>query len=150
MTSNDWNPPKPFSFSGPSVVYPLADKVGTWTNNAVYVMTRLPVPYGPQQPQVWNTVDLTSFGVPADADSVLLSGIIIITHGYKIECADLRIGFRRFGSDDDAACENYIMQVIEASVGNGMRSTAAARIPLSEGKFQFHFIIPPDGGGWPK
>ena len=141
--------PMPLSFSGPSVVYPVQEEITVANNNPVRMGTRLPSPYGqPQTPSTWYTVDLKPYGVPADADSVELSGLLIITHGGMVETADMHVAFRKFGSSVDPNCVNYIGQVVETDAAGGQRSNNAVRVPLEDGKLQYCYWIP-SGYAWP-
>ena len=76
-------------------------------------------------PGQWSTVDLSAI-VPADTIAVRLDGILIITHGSAVETADMTVAFRTDPSYD----YGYVMQTIEASVGNGQRSNAGAWVAL--------------------
>jgi len=84
----------------------------------------------------WNVVDATSFGIPSDAKSIFLSGILIITHGSTSQTCDISIAFRAYGNTTQTA-GNYIGQSVEAHIGGGQRSTMSTFVPLNEGKFEF-------------
>lgn len=114
---------------------------------AVYVMTHLPSPLGPQAMDQWHTVDLTAAGIPADAKAAFLSGMLIITHGTTVETADIHLTFREHG-DASADVTKYIAQSCEAHVGGGQRSTMATWVPLKDGKFDFSYHIATPGA-WP-
>ncbi len=102
----------------------------------------------------WCTIDVTDYGVPADAKAVFLSGILIITHGTKPELADMFVGFRAYG---DAAVTGdlpfpggtwYVGQVIETDTQSGQRSPMATWVPVRDGKFQFTYSVTTPGT-WP-
>ena len=77
----------------------------------------------------WETVDLSN-ELPANAVAIHVTGTLIITHGENPELADLMIYFRM----DDSINSNYAHQAIEATIGDGQRSTMAAWIPLTQYK----------------
>jgi hypothetical protein len=86
----------------------------------------------------WITSDVSSL-VPADAKAIHVNGILIITHGTTAETADLHLHIRT----DPTANPAYNGQVIEATVGNGIRSTMACWIALDANKcFQYKYTIP--------
>ncbi len=97
---------------------------------------------------VWHQVDVTRWGIPADAKAVLLSGILLITHGYAQQTCDVQMAFRAPGDTLDAG--NYILQTIEAAVGSGQRSNAATIVPLRGGRFEWQWRLPSEtGAGYP-
>lgn len=113
-------------------------------DNAVYVQTRLPSNYGPQQTGVWHKSDLKPLGVSADAVAAFLSGLLIITHGTAEEIADIRVAFRRPG-DTDCDTSKYLGQSCEAHIGGGQRSGLATWVPLTNGEFEFCYQIATPG-----
>ena len=66
--------------------------------------------WGNQTVGKWVTVDMTQWGVPANALAVLLTGLLIITHGTTVEDADIMIGFRASG-DPNALASQYAIQL---------------------------------------
>lgn len=123
-------------------------------DNAVYVQTHLPSGnLGPQQTGVWHTVDLGAFGVPPDAVSAFLSGMLVITGGSTAEVADIQVGFRQPG--DTTPCTKYIGQTVYQTnvvsgqtIGGGQRSNMATWVPLADGKFEFCYLLSTQGA-WP-
>lgn len=83
----------------------------------------------------WQTIDVSTLGIPADAKAVFLSGILIITHGSVTQTCDLQVSLRGYG--DNLAANNYIGQAVETHIGGGQRSTMSAFVPVIDGKFQF-------------
>lgn len=75
---------------------------------------------------LWCKVQLPADVAP-DATAVFMSGIVIITHGYAIETADIKFGCRAPGDPQQPSW--YNVQAVEASVGNGQRSTFGTWIP---------------------
>lgn len=116
--------------------------------DAVYFMTHLPAGgnLGPQTADTPITVDLTPYGVSADAKVAQLTGIMIITHGSTVEIADMWLTFAAAAASID--CTKYIGQVVEASLEGGQRSPLTVMVPLTNGKFQYcyHVTTP---GAWP-
>lgn len=94
----------------------------------------------------WIRVPVSNFGIPSDAKAVFLSGILIITHGTTPQTCDLTISTRAFG--DTMSEDFYIGQVIEASSGNGQRSTMATWVPVKNGQFEY-FWKRSTHGQWP-
>lgn len=93
----------------------------------------------------WSTVDLCKV-VPAGTKAARLEGLLIITHGTTVETCDLNISYRVNGSSLEPG---YIHQSIEATVGNGQRSTAGVWVPLdATRKFQFKWHRS-TSGTWP-
>lgn len=95
---------------------------------------------------VWHTIDVTSKGVPVEAKSIFLSGILIITHGINSQQCDLTVSLRAPGDTLNAG--NYIGQTFEASIGNGMRSNMSSRVPLVNGQFEIQWNYS-GNGQWP-
>jgi hypothetical protein len=87
----------------------------------------------------WNVVDVTQWGVPADAAAVFLSGVMIITHGTTPATCDLTISFRAYGASYPPDGTWYIHQAIEPWVGGGERQTMATFVPVNEGKFEYYW-----------
>ena len=93
----------------------------------------------------WHTIDVSNL-VPEEAKAIFLEGILIITHGFSTETANLQIFFRADGVTDYYI---YPGQVIEASSENGQRSPMSLWIPLSKDKkFQFKWTRT-NPGQWP-
>ena len=144
----------------------------TWTPSSQIVLATAPQPAGtadgpirfgvhvsapwgnPVVPieNAWNTVDMTQWGVPANAIAVLLTGILIITHGEVAEEASMSMGFRACGDTTAIAPTpggpGQAVQVIEGLVGGGQRCTSSIWIPLNQGKFDFYFVTT-SGGIYP-
>jgi hypothetical protein len=79
----------------------------------------------------WIPLNVTQFGIPADAKAVYIGGTLIITHGKKPQTCDLTVAFARPGSA--TVTGNYIFQAIEAETEGGQRSTAGAWVPVVDG-----------------
>ena len=103
--------------------------------------------WGNQTVGKWVTVDMTQWGVPANALAVLLTGLLIITHGTTVEDADIMIGFRASG-DPNALASQYAIQCIEADTDGGQRQPCSIWIPLANGKFDY-IVTLSTGGNWP-
>ena len=103
--------------------------------------------WGNQTVGQWVTVDMTQWGVPANALAVFLTGLLIITHGTTAETADIEIGFRASG-DTTALPGQYALQCIEAAIGGGQRSPCSLWVPLANGKFDY-IVTLFTGGNWP-
>lgn len=112
---------------------PIALFVNTYTN------------YGPAE-STWNKINITTLGIPADAKSVFLSGILIITHGTTVQTCDITIAFRAPG--DELAPGNYIGQTIEAAVGSGQRSNMSTWAPVRNSEIEFYWKRSTQGQ-WP-
>ena len=94
----------------------------------------------------WQTVDVTSLGIPAKAKSVQLTGLLIITHGTTEQACDLTVSIRPAGSNGSA--NNYVGQAVEAHVGGGQRTNLTTWAPLVRGKFEI-FLGRNTHGQWP-
>lgn len=101
---------------------------------------------------VWNLIDVTALGVPADAKAIFLSGTLLISHanggnlvvapfGQVVrpvkETANLKVGFR---APDDLVsgcitCQWYVGQAVE--VDTGQRSTMSTWVAVKEGMIEF-------------
>jgi hypothetical protein len=79
----------------------------------------------------WISLNVTQFGIPADAKAVFIGGILIITHGRKTQLCDLTVTFAKPASS--SATGNYIFQAIEGETEGGQRSTAGAWVPVVDG-----------------
>ena len=55
-----------------------------------------PAKLGPP-PDEWFVYDVTDWGIPSDALAIMLTGILITTHGKAIETCNLTVTFRSFG-----------------------------------------------------
>lgn len=141
-------PTLPLPWTRLDEIYVTPSPVRMYTNNAVQVLTRLGDPLGPQEPNVWHTIDLTPFGVGVDATAAGLSGILIITHGYAVETAWLTLVFRRPG-DAFNDCTKYIAQVIEPALQGGVRAPFSTMVPLRKGQLEFCYRIPEGMPAWP-
>ncbi len=102
----------------------------------------------------WCRVMVSSYGLPEDTKAIFVSGILIITHGMKSETADLQVGFRAAGDNNDPAKVVpggvwYSAQSVEAAIGNGQRSTMASWIPVRNGAFEFKWTRS-TSGSWPE
>lgn len=90
--------------------------------------------HGPQE-NAWVRVPVKDLGVPEDALSVFLSGILVITHGYTFQTCDVVVSLRAPGDTMDAG--NFIGQAIEAAIGSGQRSNMSTWAPVRDGHVEF-------------
>lgn len=75
--------------------------------------------------------------LPEDTKAIFLSGLVVITHpGGSVTC-DLWANFRAPGST--LPHDSYQMQTIEAISGSGVRSNAAAWVPVVNRQFQIYW-----------
>lgn len=100
---------------------------------------------GPKEGQ-WHLLSVTDAGIPADAKSVFLSGLLIITHGTNPETCDLNVSFRAPGND--MVYQASIGQTIEAHIGGGQRSNMATWVPVRNGAIEFYWWRN-TAGNWP-
>lgn len=85
-------------------------------------------------PWEWRAVDLTQHGVPKDAKAVFLQGILRVTHGtHPNHWCQVTLHFRQPGDVKD---RTYIMQTGEQNAQNGVRTNAAAWVPVKDGKIE--------------
>ena len=84
---------------------------------------------------VWTRVKVADWGIPADAKSVFLAGLLIITHGTTAQTCNITITFR--APDNTLTAGNYIGQTIEAATGGGQRSNMATWTPVKNGEIEF-------------
>lgn len=92
--------------------------------------------YGPQA-GVWSRIAVRDLGVPEDAISVFLTGILVITHGYKPQTCDLHLSIRAPGDNMDPG--NYIGQAVEVDVHGGQRSNMSSWAPVRDGHIEVHW-----------
>lgn len=95
--------------------------------------------FGPQ-PDTWTTVDLNPLGVPREAITAFLAGLLIITHGEAVEIADLRISFRHLG-DTSVPLTTYESQTLEADTTGGQRSGVALWVPVVNGFIEYAYHV---------
>lgn len=86
---------------------------------------------------VWTAIDLTQYGVPADAKSAFLSGLLIITGGSTPQNPDLHLALRAPGSVLSSA--DYLGQAVAVGAGDGIRSGFASWVPLVNGQFEMQW-----------
>lgn len=135
-------------FGEPSAFVPMLAEdrpcIVCFANSANQSPPHNPRDVGPP-PNVVTVCDLTAYGVPAEASAVNLSGILIITPNWRIQqaTAEVWVSFRPWGGT--MAMDWYTMQVIEADVSGGVRSTAGRTIPLGSGKFEWMWHGTPYG-----
>ncbi len=110
-------------------------------------------------PDQWNTVDLTTVDVPADAKVAMLGGLIKITHGAQPELGQMQVWFRRPGGQANPARLDvgYVWQIMADNVSapqtNNVRHPVGTTVPLTDGKFEFWWWRQPPGvagGIWPE
>lgn len=93
---------------------------------------------------VW-TAFSTAGMVPEGVKAVRLDGMLVITHGTTAETADVTVAFRSTSDINPT----YVMQTIEASIGNGQRSCAGTWVALdSSGAFEVKWTKS-TAGQWP-
>lgn len=85
----------------------------------------------------WNTVSLTSVGVPVNSGAAFLSGLLIISGGTDNKIYDLTLALRSPGSTMSAA--NYAGQTICVGSGSGSRTNFSSWVPLSSGCFEYQW-----------
>lgn len=116
----------------------------TGQNPPIFINTTTGAGVVEHPPGQWSTVDVSSL-VPTGTIAIRLDGILIITHGSTPETADLTVAFRT----DPSWNYGYIMQTVEASVGNGQRSNAGAWVSLDANRcFQMQWTKS-TFGTWP-
>jgi hypothetical protein len=94
----------------------------------------------PMAPNMWHRITLDQ--IPADAKAVFLSGLLVITPPTPLRViCDLRATFRAPGSTLHE--DNYQMQTIEATELGGVRSNAAAWVPVKDRTFEFFYRMTP-------
>lgn len=124
--------------------------IGVTTDNSkdpVAVFVNSYTPAGPPA-GVWTDIDLKPLGVPADAKSVFLSGLLIITAGSQSATCDLMVVFRAPGST--LAPGNYQGQAVSVGPSDGIRSGFASWVPVVNGVLEFQWNrIDNTGAQWP-
>ncbi len=97
----------------------------------------------PFVPNTWYTVDVTPYGIPADAVVMFLSGLGVITAVDSLN--GMTVTFREW-NDPAASVSKYLSQVGPSST----RSGSATFVPLRQGKFDFAFQAQtPNSPPWP-
>ena len=91
------------------------------------------------EPDMWHEVDVTEYGVPADATAVFLSGLLIITHGTDPAICDMHLTLRAPSDPLEPTNGKYQFQVVEAHVGGGQRTNFDTYVPIEDGKFEFYW-----------
>ncbi len=102
--------------------------------NAIFVNTGTPA--GPVE-NTWHRIKVADLGIPEDAKSVFLAGLLIITQGNTYQTCAIHITFRAPG--DAMIAGNYIGQAVEANMGNGIRSNMATWTPVNDGEIEFYW-----------
>jgi hypothetical protein len=102
---------------------------------------------GPAE-NAWALIDLKPWGIEADAKWVMLSGILIITHGTVNEIANLEVAFRKPG-DLSVTPDMYCGQCCETSQSGGQRSTMSTVVPLLNGCVEMYWSRSAPGT-WPE
>lgn len=97
----------------------------------------------------WVAVDVTGLGVPADAKSVFLSGMLSITHGTTPEICGIRLAFRAPG-DPITIDEAVGVSAIAVDTIDGTRAPMATWAPLRDGKFEIAWRRQGTPGDWPE
>lgn len=106
--------------------YVAADSPGQPSNQAAFVNTYTGEGLALYPPAGWRRVDLSRM-VPPGTTAVLLTSMLIITHGVGEETANLTLGFRKAGSTVDS----YTAQTVCTRVGDGSRTSYSVAVPLS-------------------
>lgn len=108
-------------------------------------------------PGQWVQVDVTRWGVPANAAWVDLQAILIISHANNPNVGDMTISLRKVGSTEtcgtNAATNNYNGQALVAGPGSGpgtgVRTDYYSGVQLVDGKFEFCWDYIDYPGVWP-
>lgn len=101
--------------------------------------------YGPQA-GVWTRISVRDLGIPDDAISIFLTGILVITHGYTPQICDLHLSIRAPGDNMDPG--NYIGQAVEVDTKGGQRSNMSSWAPVRDGHIEVHWTRS-TYGQWP-
>ena len=141
------NPPTPTPWVTMTMLACANTQVMIYENNAVYGSTNVNPNWGFQSNQ-WITTDLTPYGVPPTAKFAFLSGMLIITHGYADETANVTFTARIPG-DLTANPIQYLGQTLEAQTGGGQRSNAAFWVPIKGGKIEWMYQTPDEPALYP-
>lgn len=90
----------------------------------------------------WNRLDLKPHGVPADAKAVLITGMLIITHGTTPQVANITITFKPPTEPGDPL--KYIGQATEGNIGGGQRTNLTAWVAVDNGEidYAYSFVAP--------
>ena len=104
-------------------------------------------PAGPP-PDVWTPLDLTRFGVPRDAVSVDVSGLLVITMGSSPGFSNMCLAFRKPGAENVEIRKHYVFQVV-GNTGDGVRSTAATIVTPVNGIIEYGWFWTGNEPGWP-
>src|SRR5262249_49564769 len=87
-------------------------------------------------PDGWNRLDLTQFGIPADAGCVDISGLLIVTMGTTPGFVNGCVAFKRPSDNVSQIRSRYVMQVVgnsDPSLHEGIRTNAATVISPEDG-----------------
>ena len=125
-----------------------------YSNNLIWGGTHLGPTYNyGLQPGTWTEIDARPWfdsTFETNGIGIFVSGIVIITNPSSTEAADIHVTFAR-PSDTTAACGTidqygaaYIFQASLGSMG-GVRSNAAAMIPVENGKFKACYTVSTSG-----
>jgi hypothetical protein len=104
-------------------------------------------PSGPP-PDVWVPINLTQFGIPADAVCVDVSGLLIITMGNIPGWSNLCIAFRKPGDASVKIRNDYVFQCV-ANTGDGMRTNSATVLTPVNGVIEWGWFWSGQQPGWP-
>jgi hypothetical protein len=95
---------------------------------------------------VWNTVDVSAL-VPPDTKAVMLSGMLILTHGSNPDVCNLFLAYRAWGETFNYS---YSGQVDEGSINGGQRLNYTDWCEIRQGKFEYKWWrTPAHPGVWP-
>jgi hypothetical protein len=89
-------------------------------------------------PNVWQHLDLTPLGVPANALAVDVRGFLIITDGAQTGAADLAVAFQAPGAGTNPA--NYHMQTIGIGSTGGSRAIESSIVPCINGAIEWAWL----------
>jgi hypothetical protein len=100
-------------------------------------------------PDQWTPVNLTAFGVPADAKCIDIHGILVITMGNTPGFTNLCVAFRRPGDEAVTIRGHYIFQCV-GNTGDGERSGASAVLTPVNGVIEWAWFTTGVQLGWPQ
>lgn len=102
--------------------------------------------YPPTNEGGWVTVDVSNL-VPPDTKAVMLSGMILLSHGSNPDVCNSFLAYRAYGETFDYS---YSGQAVEGNIGRGQRLNYTDWVEIREGKFQYKWWRTPAGAGeWP-
>lgn len=105
--------------------------------------------FGPP-PDVWQTLDVTTLGIPKNVAAVVLEGILVITGGTNhAGSTEIRVAFRRPGDAGITIRNHYQVQAAVNGTGGSFRGNASVTVTPVNGKFEWGYYHAPEVLGWP-